>query len=148
MADTLFAQLLADVGQLIGIPQLAASDDQACQLVFDGRHQVHIIDVPTRGHVLVSCAVGATNITSDQALEAARCNFMQAANGIIACASPRDGRLLLQFGRPRNEVSANDLLTAIEALLQQVEAWEVKHSRASLPASKPLTDAKFLMRSV
>jgi hypothetical protein len=148
VADNFLSHLLSEVGRSIGIPQLAAGDDQSCQILFDGRHQVSIVHIPTRGHILLSCAVGATTLTADQALEVVRSNFMQAAGGIVACASPKDGRLLLQYGVPRNEASAATILTSIEALLQQVEAWEVKQARAQPSEPKPHTVSKFLMRSV
>ena len=61
----------------------------------------------------------------------ASCNFMQAAGGAVACAAP-DGRLMLQFGVSHAVCEANSLLSGIEALLNQVETWEINLSRVPL----------------
>ena len=129
----LFSRLLSETGQLLGMPSLAPSSEGVCQLAFDGRHLVQIVDVRARDHILLSCFIGSEKITAEQAMLVASSNFMQAAGGAVACATP-DGRLMLQFGIARTACQASLLLSAIEALLNQVETWEAKLSRATMSA--------------
>jgi hypothetical protein len=130
VSSSSFSNLLSEVGQLLGIPALAPSTDGICQLAFDGRHLLQIVYVGVRDQILLSCPVGPSQITAEQALLAANNNFMQAAGGAVACAAP-DGRLVLQFGIVGGACQANTLLLAIESLLDQVETWEVKLSSVS-----------------
>jgi len=125
-----FSNLLSEVGQLLGIPSLVPNTDEICQLAFDGRHLLQIVYVGARDQIVLSCPVGASKITADQALLAASSNFMQAAGGAVACASP-DGRLVLQFGLLGAGCQAPTLISAIESLLDQVETWEMRLVRAA-----------------
>lgn len=147
MSDPHFATLLAEIGQTLGIAGLAPGQGDMCQLAFDGRHVVQIIAVGGRGHVLISCQVGAAVMDPAQAMLATRSNFMQAAGGAIACAAP-DGRLHLQLSMPRTECRAATLVSAIEALLNQVEVWEARLARPESLASNAPLDPAFLLRSV
>lgn len=130
MPNSSFAYLLSDVGQLLGMPALAPGDDGVCQLVFDSRHVVTIVNFRARGYILLSCAVSSSGITAAQAMLMASSNFMQAAGGTVACTAP-DGRLTLQLGVPQADCQATRLLSAIECLLDQVEIWESNLSRAA-----------------
>lgn len=125
-----FSRLLSDIGQSLGMPSLAPSRDGVCQLAFDGRHLVDIVNVADREHILVSCSVGPGKVTAEQAMLVACSNFMQAAGGTVACTAP-DGRLMLQMGVSYTACQANTLLTAIEGLLNQVETWEISLSRGA-----------------
>lgn len=129
MPSLSFSRLLSELGQLLGIPTLAPSSEGLCQLAFDGRHLLQIVWVRGREHILLSCPIGSSGITAEQALLAASSNFMQAAGGAVACAAP-DGRLMLQLGVSMGSCEASTLMSAIEGLLDQVESWEVKLSRA------------------
>jgi hypothetical protein len=147
VSDSHFATLLAEIGQMLGIAGLVPSEGGICQLAFDGRHVVQIIAVDGRGHILISCQVGAVAMDSVQAMLAAQNNFMQVAGGIIACAAP-NGRLHLQFSIPRTECRAPALMSAIEVLLNQVEIWEARLVRAESLASNANRDPASLLRSV
>lgn len=131
---------------MLGIADLAPGEGDICQLAFDGRHVVQILAVASRGYVLISCQVGAAAIDSAQAMLAARSNFMQAAGGAVACAAP-DGRLHLQLSIPAKECHAAILMSAIEALLNEVEAWEARLARSESSLNAP-HDPAFLLRSV
>ncbi|WYX20048.1 CesT family type III secretion system chaperone [Achromobacter xylosoxidans] len=123
MSDSHFAQALSELGQALGIPALAPAEGGLCQLAFDGRHLVQLLAHGARGQILLSCAVGGGKMDGAQALLAAQGNFLQAGGGVVACAAP-DGRMHLQLGVPREQCNAQALLAAIDALLNQVEAWE------------------------
>lgn len=146
MPSLSFSRLLSDVGQLLGIPSLAPSSEGMCQLAFDARHRVDIVNVADREHVLVSCSVGPGKLTAEQAMLVACGNFMQTAGGVVACAAP-DGRLTLQFGVAHAVCQADTLLSRIEALLQQVETWEINLSRSDLENEAPPLDLTFRIRS-
>lgn len=142
MPSLSFSRLLSEVGQVLGIPALAPSNEDVCQLAFDGRHLLQIVYIGARDHILLSCPVGPSKITAEQALLAASSNFMQAAGGAVACAAP-DGRLVLQAGVLSGSCQARTLLSAIEGLLEQVETWEVKLARACPPLDVSKTNMSF-----
>lgn len=146
MPSLSFSHLLSDVGRLLGIPSLAPSSEGMCQLAFDARHRVDIVNVTEREHVLVSCSVGPDKLTAEQAVLVACSNFTQAAGGVVACAAP-DGRLTLQFGISYAVCQADTLLSAIEALLHQVETWEVNLSCSAPANDAPQPDLIVRMRS-
>lgn len=140
VSSSSFLNLLSEVGRMLGIPALAPSNDGVCQLAFDNRHLLQIVYVRPRNQILLSCPVGPSKITAEQALLAASNNFMQAAGGAVACASP-DGRLVLQLGINEGSCQANVLVSAIESLLDQVEAWEVKLTRTTFTQERSRPDA-------
>ena len=143
MSDPQFAQVLSELGQALGIPALAPAEGGLCQLAFDGRPLVQLM----RGQILLSCAVGGGRMDGALALLAAQGNFLQAGGGVVACAAP-DGRMHLQLGLPREQCGADALLAAIDALLNQVEAWEKRAARAEPGADAPWRNPAFMMQSV
>ncbi|MFY1909614.1 CesT family type III secretion system chaperone [Achromobacter xylosoxidans] len=145
VSDSHFAQALSELGQALGIPALAPAEGGLCQLAFDGRHLVQLLAHGARGQILLSCAVGGGKMDGAQALLAAQGNFLQAGGGVVACAAP-DGRMHLQLGVPREQCNAQALLAAIDALLNQVEAWEKRGARAEPDA--PRRTPTFMRQSV
>ncbi|OMG76822.1 hypothetical protein BIZ92_17070 [Achromobacter xylosoxidans] len=145
MSDSHFAQALSELGLALGIPALAPAEGGLCQLAFDGRHLVQLLAHGARGQILLSCAVGGGKMDGAQALLAAQGNFLQAGGGVVACAAP-DGRMHLQLGVPREQCNAQALLAAIDALLNQVEAWEKRGARAEPDA--PRRTPTFMRQSV
>lgn len=129
------------------MPALAPGNDGICQLVFDRKHLVSIVDVNARDHILVSCALGPSDMTAANAMLMARSNFMQAAGGAVACTAP-DGRLMLQLGVPQTGCQAARLISAIESLLDQVDMWESKLSRAALSVDTKEGEIALNLRSV
>lgn len=65
----------------------------------------------------------------------------------MACAAP-DGRMHLQLGVAREQCGADTLLAAIEALLNQVEAWEKRIARAEPEVDALRRNPAFMMQSV
>ncbi len=147
VSDPHFAQVLSELGQALGIPALAPADGGLCQLAFDGRHLVQLMAHGARGQILLSCAVGGGKMDGALALLAAQGNFLQAGGGVVACAAP-DGRMHLQLGVAREQCGADALLAAIDALLNQVEAWERRAARAEPGADAPWRNPAFMMQSV
>ncbi|MFJ3463715.1 CesT family type III secretion system chaperone [Achromobacter spanius] len=146
VSDPLFARILSELGQTLGIPALAPAEGGLCQLAFDGRHLVQLMDHGARAQILLSCGVGG-KMDNALAMLAAQSNFMQAGGGVVACAAP-DGRMHLQLGVPRAECRANALLAAIDALLGQVEAWEKRCARAQPEVDALRRNPAFMMQSV
>ncbi|MCW0211145.1 CesT family type III secretion system chaperone [Achromobacter veterisilvae] len=146
MSDPFFARILSELGQTLGIPALAPSEGGLCQLAFDGRHLVQIVEHGARAQILLSCAVGG-KMDGAQALLAAQANFMQAGGGVVACAAP-DGRMHLQLGVARADCRADNLMAAIDALLNQAEAWEKRCARAEPDVDALRRNPAFMMQSV
>ena len=138
--------MLSELGQMLGIPALAPSDGGLCQLAFDGRHLVQIVEHGARGQVLLSCAVGG-KMDGAQALLAAQSNFMQAGGGVVACAGA-DRRKHRPVGVARAECRADTLMAAIDALLNQVETWEQRCARTEPDADALRRNPAFMMQSV
>ncbi|WP_348984395.1 type III secretion system chaperone [Achromobacter sp. Bel] len=147
MSEPQFARILSDLGRSLGIPALAPSEAGLCQLAFDGRHLVQLMEQGARAQILLSCAVGAGKMDGAQALLAAQSNFLQAGAGAVACAAP-DGSMHLQLGVPRADCAADTLLAAIDALLNQVETWEKRLARAEPDVDALRRDPAFMMQSV
>lgn len=147
MSDPHFARILSDLGLALGIPALTPADGGLCQLAFDGRHLVQLMAHGARGQIVLSCAVGGGKMDGAQALLAARSNFLQASGGVVVCAAP-DGRMHLQLGVPREQCGAQALLAAIDALLNQVEAWEKRSAHAEPDVDALRRNPAFMMRSV
>lgn len=144
MSDATFDRIVAEFGELLGIAGLAPSEAGFCQLVFDERHVVQLLHVGGRGCVLLSCMLGPERTNAAQAELMARSNFLQAGGGAIVCQAP-DGRTCIQLGIPLVECRPYRLEAALEALLNQAEAWEARlHEAPSQGLQNPRNPALWL----
>lgn len=119
------AGLLADLGRLIGIPDLAPSGHGSCQLMFDGCHPVTLVFVPAMRNLVISCPCGGSAaVDAKAAMMALRANFMGCGSDGGSLSLGPDGRLHLQFQLPLGGIDANLILDTIERLLNRVESWQ------------------------
>ena len=144
-ADTSYAHLIADLGQLLGIAGLAPTDEGLCQLVFDARQVVQVLHVPARDQVLVSCRLADHGIDGAQAERMARANFMQAGQGAVLCVAP-DGRPYMQAALPLDGCTAARLCPFLESLLDEADRWALAQERTSMPTG--VQDPAFFLQSV
>lgn len=142
--NPLYAQLIADLGQTLGMAGLAPTHDGICQLVFDGQHVVQLVYVPAADSVLLSCRLADHGIDADQAHRMARANFMQAGRGTVLCVAP-DGRPYMQAALPLGGCTAGQLCSMLESLLDQAESWA--SARVCTPAARD-TDPAIYLQSV
>lgn len=148
MSDSLFSDVLAELGEVLEISDLTPSDDGVCQLVFDAKHVVQLINIHARGQLLLSCQVGLGKADPQHILLMIQANFMQAGSGAIICIGP-DERSYLQFGMPLlASTTASDVLCAIELLLNQVEAWDARLSQDAHAGVTPRPSLEHWMQSV
>lgn len=142
--DSTFTRLLSELGQILGIAPLAPSLG-VCQLVFDGRHVVHLMHAGARDLVLLSCSLDGQGMDGSHALRMARADFLQAGNGgVILCVAP-DGRPCMQLALALRDCSASDLETALESLLNQAERWaDSAPADTAGPGRRPDDPALFL----
>jgi len=118
-------KLLADLGQLIGIPGLAPSAHGSCQLVFDGSHPVTLVFIPALRNLVISCPCGGSAaIDAKAAMMALRANFMGCGSDGGSLSLGPDGRLHLQVQLALGGADAHLILDTIERLLNRVESWQ------------------------
>ncbi|SAI25037.1 Tir chaperone protein (CesT) [Bordetella ansorpii] len=136
MPDPTFARIVSEFGASLGIAGLAPTAEGICQLVFDQRHVVQLIHMGARGQVLISCALPEARDAGACAELMARANFMQAGRGAVACLDPK-GKAHMQVALPLVECGAASLLGALEALLDQADAWVERLSREASRSTMP-----------
>lgn len=134
MSDPTFERIVSEFGQSLGIAGLAPTAAGICQLVFDGRHVVQLVFMGARGQVLLSCALPEARNAAACAEIMAKANFMQAGRGAVACLGP-DGKAHMQAALPLSECGAVNLMGAVEALLNQADAWTDRLAREGAPTS-------------
>ena len=116
--------LLAELGALIGLPELKADEGGCCHLSFDGVWLVTLVHVPATAAWNLSCPLAAPPRLSSGALSALlRANFMGAGCGGGSFSLAPDGKPCLQFSLPEDGTSAQTLLEKIERLLNLAETW-------------------------
>lgn len=138
--DSLYTRLMADFGSALGIADLVPTADGVCQLMIDGRHMVNIVDASERDLVFLSCRLADHGIDDAQAVRMARANFLQAGGGVVLCVGP-DGRPYMQLALERATCGAEDLVTALEGLLEQAEAWTREVDARNAPDKQDRGDA-------
>jgi hypothetical protein len=138
-------RIIADLGQALGMPGLAAHNN-VCELAIDGRHRVQLIVVGARRQLLMSCAVGPTRLEGRHAELMAQANFMQAGGGVVLCTAP-DGRAHVQLAVPFEHAAPPSLISALEALLSQIDIWDERLNRAET-RSRPPGPSAFFMQPV
>ncbi|WP_260986112.1 type III secretion system chaperone [Bordetella genomosp. 13] len=144
MPDPTFARIVSEFGHALGMPGLAPTSAELCQLVFDGRHVVQLIHMGARGQVLLSCVLPEAGNAQGCADLMAKANFMQAGRGAVVCRCP-DGKVHMQLALPLPECSAVGLLGAVESLLNQADAWTERLAREpAAPAPSSFNPAMFL----
>jgi hypothetical protein len=121
------SELLAGLGERMGMPGLKLDAKGTCQLVFDGMWVLTIIHAPARQALLLDCVASPLGHSVDRSTEvlaaALRANFMgQAAAGGWLCIGP-DQRAHLQWQTPLAQTTAEQLAAAVSALLQTAETW-------------------------
>lgn len=136
MPDPTFARIVSEFGTSLGIAGLAPTDAGICQLVFDKCHIVQLIYMGARGQVLISCALPEARDAGACAEIMAKANFMQAGRGAVACLDPQ-GKAHMQVALPLIECGPANLLAALEALLDQADAWAERVSREASRSTMP-----------
>lgn len=138
-------RIIADLGQALGMPSLAAHNN-VCELAIDGRHRVQLIVVGSRRQILMSCAVGPAAVEPRHAELMAQANFMQAGGGVVLCSAP-DGRAHVQLAVPFEHAGPSSLISALEALLSQIDIWDERLNRADT-RGRPSAPPPFFMQPV
>jgi len=123
MSDAIFARIISELGDYLGIPGLVPTDTGLCQLVFDKSQVVQLVYMGARNQVLLSCPLDIQQADAAQLALIARGNFMQAAGGAVICVAP-DGRAHAQLGMAFTDCDSQPLLAAIEGLLAEARRWE------------------------
>lgn len=121
------SKLVAELGNLIGIPALAITAQGTCELMFDRSHLVTLVFVPALDKLVVSCPCRNPRAEPGQAaLWALRANFMGCGTCGGSFALGSDDRLHLQFQLPLAHLSAELVMSTIENLLNGVESWAAR----------------------
>lgn len=131
--------LIASLGASIGIPNLRCDSARACQLVFDQRWVVTLLDDPSRARLTLNCPLGAAGHTQTLG-KSALCAMLQAnfmGQGLSGCvlSIAQDERAYLQIALSLQGSTPQSLSNALEVLLNQAEIWAERLSRPE--ASSP-----------
>ncbi len=118
---------IAELGQKMGVT-LQLDDNRACRLVFDGQLSVDI-EAPTAlpDHLIMSCGVSPDLFP--QAREAVLRSLLHAnlfgqdtGGGVLALDEAR-GEVVLQRTLAMAQCDLEDLLGALELMLQTAQGW-------------------------
>ena len=135
---------LADLGERMGMPGLRLDGAGACQLLFDQRWLVTLLDVPSHAGIALNCPVTTAAEGSRLGGEAMRAMLQASFHGLggvgTTLAMGPDERPYLQRLVPVTGSAAADVQRAIELLLDQAETWSARLARPE-PASHGNTPA-------
>lgn len=126
--------IFADLGQRLGMPSLAPAADGSCQLVFDQRHLVRLAVVPAQRAVVAGCVIGQQAPSAACLRNLLRANHLRGGEGDCMFSLGPDGKAYAQCAVTFEACGGGGLLSAIEALLNQVEAWESRLTQGEAAA--------------
>lgn len=124
MPDSSASSLISALGEAIGIPALRPDGQGCCRLLFDGDRSVEIRCAPAQGRWLLSCTLRGQRVDPSALQLLMQGNHMGAGFGGGWAGVDAQGLAVLHLPVPLPEVGANDMLGAIELLLDHVERWE------------------------
>lgn len=125
MSDAAAADLIAALGQAIGIPGLRPDARGCCRLMFDGEQIVELQPAPAQGRWLVSCVLRSSQHPDGQALRTLmQGNHLGAGFGGGWAGLDSQGCAVVHLPVSWQEASASALLQAIELVLQHAERWQ------------------------
>ena len=141
MKSSTTAELLAYLAGHLGMPGLRLDVAGCCQLAFDQRWLVSIIDQGAFGRIALHCPISAVHsasaLTSSAMLAMLQANFMGRGTGRCYLAVNPEGRVCLVLDLALTETDASVLVNALEQLLMQAETWcewlERKSEALALP---------------
>lgn len=145
---------IAQLGQKMGV-NLQLDDNRACRLVFGERLGVDF-EAPTAlpDHLIMTCVVGAdvfphSRETVLESLLQANLFGRETGGGVLALDDER-GEVVLQRSLAMNQSNVQDLLIALELLLQSAEIWvdrlKVNRSAPLRGTSEPAGTLATMMR--
>lgn len=145
--DATFAQLLSELGQILGIAALTPSQG-VCQLVFDGRYVVQLLHAGPRDQILLSCSLPDGGADAVHAQRMARANFLQAGDGgVVLCVTP-GGQPCMQLALALRGCRGTALESALESLLNQAERWAQGAQTGTATARRRGDDPALFLQSV
>jgi len=124
--------IFADLGRRLGMPGLKLANG-SCQLVFDQRHLVRLAVLPAQDAVVAGCAIGRQAPSAAGVRQLLRANHLRGGEGDCVFSLDADGRAYAQCAVSFAACRAGGLLPALEALLNQVEAWEPRLAQGDAP---------------
>ncbi len=141
MSDSSLPDLIAALGEAIGIPALRPDAQGCCRLLFDGDRAVEIRCASAQGRWLLSCALRGQRADAAAQQLLMQANHMGAGFGGGWAGTDAQGLAVLHLPLPMAEASASSLLQAIELLLNHAERWERRLQDAvPSPASLRMAD--------
>lgn len=119
--------LISGMGASLHMPDLRLDAMRTCQLVFDQRWVVTLVEDPTRGRCTFNCPLGpaghTVSLSSSALYGMLQANFM--GQGLAGCvlSIAQDDRAYIQVAVPLQDCTTQAMLNALELMLNQAEAW-------------------------
>lgn len=127
MAVMTFNELLADLGQHLGMQGLRLDDAACCQLVFDQRWMVTLMYQGALDRIALHCPIGSAQ--QAQTMDAAalhgmlQANFLGRGTGRCQLSICPEGRVCMVLELALVETDTSVLAHGLEQLLNQAEIW-------------------------
>jgi len=130
MRDSNADQLIADLGERMGVPGLRFGNAGTCQLVFDQRWVVTLVLERGTGRILLNCPLcpplQADGLPAPILRAMLEANFMgRGIAGAMLSIAP-DRRAYLQIQLPLREAGEAGLRDVLESFLNQAETWAAR----------------------
>lgn len=144
-------QALSDLGRIIGIPGLALDAHGCCQLLFDGDRTIAMRPALAQCRWLLSCTLRKMPLQPKMMPLLLRANYMGAGFSGGWVGMDEQDLCVLHLPIPLEQISGEGLLSAVEALLEHCDRWElrVKHLQDELVSTSSdtaFTTAQWALR--
>ena len=120
-------ELLADLGQHLGMQGLRLDAAGCCQLVFDQRWLVTFVHQGAINRLALHCPFGSVQrvqgLGNADLLAMLQANFLGRGTGRCQLSICTEGRACLLVELPLTETDNSVLVNALEQLLNQAETW-------------------------
>ncbi|MFC4160069.1 type III secretion system chaperone [Chitinimonas lacunae] len=120
-------RLISEFGTLLGMPGLRLDAQRHCSLLFDRSHRLAIACDSAGGRLVLHCAVGPLPpaVSSDTLIALLRANYLwRGAHGATLSLDPDGRQVTLMLALSLAGLDTAQLNTAVEKLLDSVDAWQ------------------------
>ncbi len=133
-----FSELVRDLGQRLGLPELEAGDDHSCTVWFDRRIEVVVSSNEASRRVSLLSVIGDMTDVPEEALSRALQGNMQGAGTGGAALSIDDlNQLWLSQTMPLTSLSFETFWTVLERFANHADFW-LEHHRGETPPESEL----------
>ena len=136
-------RLIAELGQLIGLPGLALDANGTCRVSFEAAaSSVALAHYPRAGELHLVAGLDNLEPSPRRLAEALAANFCwRPAGGAVFGFDPASGRLVLEQRCP-NDVHADELARTMRGFVTQLVGWTERLTRIGDESPAPAADER------